>query len=68
MNLSAEIAIIEDRIRDAGKSVSDLCRGAGIARSTWDRWKRGETAPNLATWGAVRDAADRISEASEDAA
>jgi len=42
----SEIADIEQRLSDAGRSVADLCRAAGIAETTWGRWKRGDFYPS----------------------
>lgn len=51
---------IAKRIGDAGSNVSELCREAEVARSTWDRWVSGRNSPTLATLEKVQDAADRI--------
>jgi lambda repressor-like predicted transcriptional regulator len=55
-----EIDRIEARLKAAGQSVSAMCVEAGLARSTWDRWKREETQPNLKSWRAVNDAVARL--------
>lgn len=69
MPFNADLEEIESALRQRGKSVADLCREADIARSTWDRWKRGETAPNFKTWETVLAAARRIApDPAEDAA
>ena len=60
MALSDDMAAIETRVKAAGKTIGQLCIEAGTARSTWDRWKRGETEPNLKTWRAVVTAADGL--------
>lgn len=60
MPLNDDLEEIEAALRQRGTSVSRLCREAAIARSTWDRWKRGETAPNTKTWETVRSAFSRI--------
>ncbi|WP_313349817.1 hypothetical protein [Paracoccus sp. (in: a-proteobacteria)] len=36
-----------------GETVAALCRQAGVAATTWGRWKRGSVSPNLKTWEAV---------------
>ena len=38
---------IEDRAREAGMTLTDLCKKAQIAQSTFTRWKAGVTQPNL---------------------
>jgi len=60
MELQAEQTQIEAQLRERGLSVGDLCKRADIARSTWDRWKRGETEPNIKTWRAVTGAFDAL--------
>lgn len=55
-----QIDAIEKRLADAGSNVSRLCDVAGIARSTWTRWKTGETMPNMATWKVVEAAVAEI--------
>lgn len=72
MTLQDEIDAIESRVRAKGRTVRDLCIEAGVARSTWDRWRRGETEPNMKTLRQVRAAADALAPppppSSEDAA
>ena len=46
---------MESDIAGAGKTVAEFCRLAGIARSTWDRWKSGKTTPNMSTWDTVTE-------------
>lgn len=41
-----EIDAMERRLSDAGLTVSDLCREAKIAETTWGRWKRGDFFPS----------------------
>ena len=44
----------ENRAKNAGLKVSDLCKAAGVHRATWQRWKAGDTkGPTLSQWGAV---------------
>lgn len=38
---------IEKRAAAAGISINELCRRVPIARSTFTRWKSGETEPQL---------------------
>lgn len=71
MTIQDDMAQIEARVVGHGKTVSQLCVSADIARSTWDRWKRGETEPNLRTWRSITAAAEalcRHTTPSEDAA
>lgn len=41
---------IEARARLAGLSLAELCRRAGIAQSTFTRWKAGTTEPTLSVY------------------
>jgi transcriptional regulator with XRE-family HTH domain len=60
MALVEDMLAIEARLDASGRTVADLCREAGLARSTWDRWRRGETEPNMRSWRSVTDAAARL--------
>ena len=40
-------ADIEERAKKAGKTMAEVCREAGIAPSTFSRWKNGTTKPLL---------------------
>jgi transcriptional regulator with XRE-family HTH domain len=50
---------IEQIADDAGTTIAAICRDAGIARSTFSRWKAGQTSPSLAVYARIRDAALR---------
>jgi transcriptional regulator with XRE-family HTH domain len=41
---------IEAKAAACGKSMAEVCRDAGIAQSTWSRWRRGETEPTLGVY------------------
>lgn len=56
MNIQTLIADAESRAQAGGLSIDDLCKAAGIARSTWQRWKSGATEPTMRTWRRVEDA------------
>ncbi|WP_371277361.1 helix-turn-helix domain-containing protein [Acetobacter orleanensis] len=52
-----------------GQSIGDVCRRAGVARSTFQRWKSGETSPTVSVLtrlvralGEAREAPDPNSE------
>lgn len=60
MNLQSALCEVRSRLTETGTSVAALCREAGVARSTWDRWERHETQPNLATWLLVQGALERL--------
>ncbi len=49
-------AEIEARAKDAGMSIVEVCRKAGIAPSTFYRWKAGETEPTLGVYQRLYDA------------
>jgi transcriptional regulator with XRE-family HTH domain len=42
---------IETAAREAGLSMAEVCRRAGIAQSTFTRWKRGTTEPTIGVYG-----------------
>jgi hypothetical protein len=67
MALVEDMLAIEGRLDASGRTVADLCREAGLARSTWDRWRRGETEPNMRSWRSVTDAVERLITPSSDA-
>jgi hypothetical protein len=60
VSIRADMDRIEERLKAAGRSVSAMCLEAGLARSTWDRWKREETQPNMKSWRAVNEAVARL--------
>lgn len=53
------IKLIKDKARASGLTVPELFDRAGIARSQWSRWQRGETAPRLATLEKILEAKPR---------
>lgn len=55
-DITETIKDIEAKLKEAGKTVDDLCAAAGIARTTWQRWRNGEVGPTLAKWQAVERA------------
>lgn len=64
MQVTETIADMDARLKAAGVSASEVCREAGVARSTWTRWKSGEVAPNTATLSRVSEVVDRLAGAS----
>ncbi|GBQ90031.1 hypothetical protein GCM10007866_16280 [Gluconobacter albidus] len=38
---------IEAAAKSSGRSMRDVCTNAGVAVSTWTRWKRGTTSPRI---------------------
>jgi transcriptional regulator with XRE-family HTH domain len=44
------------RARASGISISDLCKRAGVAHTTFYRWRAGESSPNLDVYCRLRDA------------
>lgn len=49
-------ADIERMAAEAGITVPELCRRAGIAHTTFYRWKRDETQPTLRIYERIRKA------------
>jgi len=41
---------MESALRGEGHSVRSFCKEASIHTSMWQRWKNGETVPNLRSW------------------
>lgn len=66
MELGDEIGLVEARLRAAGVPVAHLLQRAGLARSTWDRWRRGQTEPNLRSWRAVERACAELTADADD--
>ena len=50
------VTSLEARAREAGISINALCRKAGVARSTFSRWKAGRTEPQLRIYRRLIDA------------
>lgn len=51
---------IERRLDAANYTVAELCREAKISRVSWYNWKRGDHAPNVATWRKIEKALRRL--------
>lgn len=62
MSISDQVSKIEHDLAERGWSPDDLCRAAGINRSTWTRWKSGVVIPNLATWLKVEECLSEFAE------
>lgn len=60
MDFSDKIEAVEKRLADAGVSIDAVCVEAGLARSTWQRWKGGRNFPNVVTWFRLQEAVDRL--------
>lgn len=68
LGIEIEIEKIEVRLAESGRTVGQLCEEAGIARSTWQRWKSRVTAPNWVSFEAVREACERLAPERDNAA
>lgn len=68
MDFKSKLEAVRQQMEAAKLSVTQVCREAGLARSTWDRWLRGETEPNFKSWRAVEEAVARLSAVAEKAA
>ena len=55
----------EQRLSASEHSVADLCREAGVAQTTWGRWKRGEFHPSFVKARDVIGAIDKLAPAKE---
>lgn len=49
-------ADIERLAAEAGLTLKEVCARAGIAQSTFSRWKAGKTEPTLDVYRRIRDA------------
>lgn len=58
MDAQAMAADLETRAKAAGLNITKVCEQANVARSTFTRWKRGDTAPNLATYNKLVEIID----------
>jgi len=56
MDVKAEVESMERGLRDKGIVVADVLRDAGIAASTWQRWKANGQVPLVDTWERVQEA------------
>jgi len=65
MNVPHEITQMEAGLAKAGLSAADLCRKAGIANSTWGRWKNGSFQPRMRVWTDVKNAFDKLTQATQ---
>lgn len=54
---------IESKASESGLSMAEVCRRAGIAHSTFTRWKAGRTDPTLDVYRKLRDVVARPAEA-----
>lgn len=51
-----------------GVSVSEMCRLASVAETTWGRWKRKEVSPTFRSWDPVAAAFRKLTNTQEGAA
>lgn len=64
-----EIHAIEARAKAGGVQMAGVLREAGVAQSTWLRWRRGVVAPTLPTLRKVQGALDaRLTDSAHDRA
>lgn len=49
----AAVGELRARANAIGMTRRALCAGIGVSESTWNRWERGQAAPDLATWFAI---------------
>ena len=50
---------IERMANDRGITIAEVCRRAGIAHTTFGRWRRGETEPTLDVYRRIRAAVQK---------
>jgi hypothetical protein len=54
------VLAVEAELKGRKIPVSDLTTEAGIAPSTWSRWKSGDNSPTLKVWTQALDAKARL--------
>jgi hypothetical protein len=54
------VLAVEAELKGRKIPVSDLTAEAGIAPSTWSRWKSGHNSPTLKVWTQTLDAKARL--------
>ena len=57
---------MEAKLASCGVSVSEMCRQADVAETTWGRWKRREVSPTFRRWDSVVDTFKRLTAAPTD--
>ena len=60
MALPDDIVRIEGELKGIGRTPTELCREAGIAHTTFIRWREGRFEPTLRNWRAVEVALQRL--------
>ena len=66
MLLPEDIPTIEANLKRSGLTADDLCSKAGIALTTWWRWREGKFSPRMDKWMGVMRAYDEIAPQSHD--
>jgi transcriptional regulator with XRE-family HTH domain len=57
MNSADKYSELRELAGKAGKTITALCRDAGVSRGTVARWRRGETLPSFRIWEKLQQAA-----------
>ena len=64
----SQITEIEESLAEAGLTVKRLCEEAGIAETTWSRWKNGSFFPSHLKWQKIKIAFESLMASVDDAA
>lgn len=67
MLLPEDISAIEANLKRSGFTADDLCAKAGIALTTWWRWRTGKFSPRMKEWTKAMKAYGELVPATEDA-
>lgn len=59
-DISPHIRSIEAQVQAAGMSMNAFLRQAGVARTTWWRWREGKGLPAMRTWNRVQAVSSRL--------
>jgi hypothetical protein len=60
MDLTDTCKALETRAADAGVSIKMVLDKAGVHRTTWGRWKSGDSRPLKDTWDSLEAAIDEL--------
>lgn len=60
MNTAGHFVKVEEMAKDAGTTITKLCKEAGVARATVDYWRTGKSFPSFRIWNKLETAAAAI--------
>lgn len=60
MKIETNFLALEGRAHALGLNIRQMCKAAGVDRSTWDRWKKGIQPTRVDGWNQVVDTIERL--------